>query len=294
MIGRKNKGEMADGQQPVASDRAPKGPPKKRRKGLGKLLAPAIQAAVGAMAFVFLFAAVVPAAWLNALAWQLFLDQISPLTTPPLGMGVRIGFAVILALIAGLVTFMVMLALFKPPVEGRSMMTRRVAERARKLATEDESIPAVRAADAHPDAPPRAPFRADRDLAGSDGDISQRKAAWMGELANEAGGAQAGDGAGDMLELSAMDEVTDAEPAGDTLGALVARFEAGLARRRMIAATAANMTVPVDTPPASNDQQDQALELGADQLLDGDEPTVDLSLEAALSTLQRMSRRAIG
>ncbi|MEY4269477.1 MAG: hypothetical protein RLZZ58_693 [Pseudomonadota bacterium] len=294
MIGLKNKGAKADGQQPAAPARAPKGPPKKRRKGLGRLLAPAIQAAVGAMAFVFLFAAVVPAAWLNALAWQLFLDQISPLTTPPLGMGARIGFAVILALIAGLITFMIMLALVKPPAEGRSVMTRRVAERARKLATADEGIPAVRAADAHPDAPPRAPFRADRDLAAGDGDASQRKAAWMDELATESDGTPADNGAGDTLELGALDQVTAAEPAGDSLGALVARFEAGLARRRMIAATAANMVPPADTPAASNDQTEDALELGADQWLDGDEPTVDLSLEAALSTLQRMSRRAIG
>jgi hypothetical protein len=312
MIGRKNKAEQADGQKPVAPARPPKKPKKRSGKGLGKLLAPAIQAAVGAMAFVFLFAAVVPAAWLNALAWQLYLDQLGPLLTPPLGMGARIGFAVTLALIAGLITFMIMLAMVKPPAEGRAVMTNRVAARARRLAEEDEAVPTLRAADAHPDAPARAPFRADRDMEPGEGDSAVRKAAWMDELASEQQGESIDEA---TLELDSAQHYVAPAPdfapaaeSADSLGALVARFEAGLARRRTATAAIAQMApsqmtgaqmapsqmAPATPPPASNDQDEDAFELGADHELGGDEPTVDLSLEAALSTLQRMTRRAVG
>lgn len=288
MIGRKAMAMTADGATPVAAMR----PKKRRLSGVAQLIGPALQAAVGAMAFVFLFAAVVPAAWLNALAWQLYLDQISPLTTPPLGMAARIGFAVILALLAGLIAFMVMLAVAKPPAAGRAVMTRRVAERARRLAGEQDAIPAVRRADAHPDAPPRAPFRADRDLAPPDGNTPPRPA-WMDELA--AGDPRPADDSDDeLLDLGGLEEVHGADAAADdrSLGALVARFEAGLARRRT-AMTAAQSAAASALPPASNDRDDP-LELGSADMIDDDEPTVDLGLEAALSTLQRMSRRAVG
>jgi hypothetical protein len=291
MIGRKGKGQ----QEQAAPAAAPVRAPKKRARGLGKMLAPALQAAVGTMAFVFLFAAVVPGAWLDALAWQLYLDQISPMLTPPLGMGARIIFAVTMALLCGLIAFMIMLALAKPPVEGRSVMTRRVAERARKLAESDEFVPVVRAADAHPDAPPRAPFRAERDLAEPASGESPRKAAWMDELAAE-NSVPAEDGDA-PFELGAdalyVEPAATAVPAADSLDALVARFEAGLARRRAAAAQP-HMAAQTAVPAASNDQGEAAFELGAEHLLDADEPTVDLGLEAALNTLQRMSRRAVG
>jgi hypothetical protein len=86
------------------------------------------------------------------------------------------------------------------------------------------------------------------------------------------------DGGDDMLELGAVDEApaipaVQAEPLDSSLGGMVARFEAGLDRRRNRVPSAS------DTPPAANED---------------DDPAVDLALEAALSTLQRMSRAAVG
>ncbi|WP_260582118.1 hypothetical protein [Sphingopyxis sp. PET50] len=58
------------------------------------------------------------------------------------------------------------------------------------------------------------------------------------------------------------------EPVDNSLGAMVARFEAGLAQRRKAAASA----------PAAGEDVEQP----------------DFALEAALGTLQRMTRRAVG
>jgi hypothetical protein len=60
------------------------------------------------------------------------------------------------------------------------------------------------------------------------------------------------------------------EPVDNSLGAMVARFEAGLSQRRQAAAAA-----PADAASADVEQP-------------------DFALEAALSTLQRMTRRAVG
>lgn len=65
------------------------------------------------------------------------------------------------------------------------------------------------------------------------------------------------------------------DPADKSLGAMVARFEAGLSRRRQDAVAKAAI-------PASDSV---ALE---------PEPEVDFALEAALSTLQRMNRQSVG
>ena len=65
------------------------------------------------------------------------------------------------------------------------------------------------------------------------------------------------------------------DPADKSLGAMVARFEAGLARRRQDAA--AQATAPATTGVAA-----------------AEELEVDFALEAALSTLHRMTRQSVG
>src|SRR3546814_10071699 len=64
------------------------------------------------------------------------------------------------------------------------------------------------------------------------------------------------------------------DPADKSLGAMVARFEAGLTRRRQDAI--AKAAIPSATGVAAED-----------------EPEVDFALEAAPSTLQRMTRTTV-
>ena len=68
------------------------------------------------------------------------------------------------------------------------------------------------------------------------------------------------------------------DAADKSLGAMVARLEAGLARRHQ-GAEAPTTTAAV---PAS------------DEAIPEDEPEMDLALEAALSTLHRMTRQSVG
>ena len=65
------------------------------------------------------------------------------------------------------------------------------------------------------------------------------------------------------------------DPADKSLGAMVARFEAGLSRRRLD--VVAKAAIPV-----------------SDGFVAEPEPEVDFALEAALGTLQRMTRQSVG
>lgn len=263
--------------------------PEPTRKGrrLARGFAPAVPAAVGASALTLLFAAAMPMAWVSGLAWNLYLDRLSGWFEPPVGDAGRLALAAGLAPMAGLLAALAALAMIRPAVQGNRAMNRRVAARAKR---QDDAEPSRRRrADMHPDAPPRPPIRAASDLpAGGLGPVP---------LVTNDLPLERADVEDDMLELSLTDlapendelllgeeaaaEIAPLAPAADiappsdgSLGAMVARLEAGLDRRRQL--RAAGPGTPISQ--AANE--------------DG-EPIVDFALEAALSTLQRMTRRSV-
>src|SRR3546814_16568221 len=82
----------------------------KRNSKAGALLRalrPAVSAVISAAAMIFLFAAVMPFAWVTGISWNLYLDRLSDLFVPPVGNGGRLvlalGIPVVAALNAGLV-----------------------------------------------------------------------------------------------------------------------------------------------------------------------------------------------
>ncbi|QIG81100.1 hypothetical protein [Stakelama tenebrarum] len=101
--------------------------------------------------------AIVPAPMLGELVMESGLPALLPAAEPPLGITAR----ALLALgVGGLVALFSWFAAFLL-VGSRSIG---VGKGAREAAPEIEEKPAVRRADAHPDAPPRPPLRATRDL----------------------------------------------------------------------------------------------------------------------------------
>lgn len=263
---------------------------------LWRALRPAVPAVIGASALTFLFAAVMPLAWVAAISWNLYLDRLSDLFVPPVGNGGRLALAMGMAAIAALFAGFVALALAKPTVKGNGAMNRRVAARAKKQAEAEDALPRRRA-DMHPDDAPRPPIRAGRDLpvgglgplvpavvdAGEELDLADAAIAMPAEEADELVLAdlapidyEEGSGEAPWLQPAELSGPVMPDPADNSLGAMVARFEAGLARRQTAAAPA-TATLPV-AAPANEDG----------------EPAVDFALEAALSTLQRMTRRAVG
>jgi hypothetical protein len=265
----------------------------RKKSGLAPILKglkPAGPATAGAFALTFLFAAMMPMPWIQSICWQLYLDLIHPIFAPPQGNGARIGVALLFALAAATLALVAALALTKPAVKGNKAMNQRVAARARQAQgdtaeTEEESpVLRRRRVDGHPDAPPVAPISATRDLpVGGLGPSPAPVTYGLSDSVDDDApfdldGAMLLGDADDMLELGAGDEapaapVIQPEPVDTSLGGMVARFEAGLDRRRNRVSGAS------DTPPAANED---------------DDPAVDLALEAALSTLQRMSRSAVG
>lgn len=233
-------------------------------------LRPTAPAAFAGFALGLSFALLMPMAWLSAICWNLYLDKLHPIFVEPLGQAARIGVGIGLGVIAMLLAAAVVLALATPAGQAWLARFRRPvrADDFTEFAGADEapiSFPRRRSADVHPDAPPVAPINALRDL----------PAAGLGpvraiDAANDAAShviVAATDAADeDMLELADFIDAEAAAAAGGnedmSLGAMVARLEAGLARQRS----------------------------------DGGEapPPVDLALEAALSTLARMNQRAVG
>lgn len=287
-----------------------------KRRGMLRGLRPALPAAIGAGALTLLFAAVMPFDWVAGIGWNLYLDRISDFFRPPVGNAGRILLAVGLSIAAAIFAGLIALVLAKPAVRGNGAMNKRVAERARKAAdndVEDSVLRRRRRADVHPDAPPRPPINAERDLpVGGLGPI--RLPAGDYEMPVEpppfAASVERPEFAArsefivqpetevDELVLANPMPFDDQAPADapwlqpvessgpalpdpndHSLGAMVARFEAGIARRRR------NDGAPFASPGASHTSRT------ADQ--DDDAP-VDFALEAALSTLQRMTRSAVG
>lgn len=250
-----------------------------------RALQPAIPAVIGAAALTFLFAAVMPFSWVAGISWNLYLDRLSDLFVPPIGNGGRLALALGMAAIAAVLAGLVALLIAKPEAAGLSSLRDRF-RRTPAEASDDEPVLTRRRVDLHPDDPPRPPIRAGRDLpAGGLGaigggvidhvvdepDVDASDELVLADLAPE----DDFDGDAPWLQPAEMTAPPLPDPADKSLGAMVARFEAGLSRRRQDAVAKAAI-------PASGSV---ALEA---------EPEVDFALEAALSTLQRMTRQSVG
>lgn len=263
---------------------------KKTAGALLRALQPAIPAVIGAAALTFLFAALMPFAWVSAISWNLYLDRLSDLFVPPIGNGGRLALAFGMAAVASLIAGFVALLIAKPEAAGLSSLRNPFHRRAAAV-EEDAPAPMRRRVDLHPDDPPRPPLRAGRDLpaGGLDGFDTTRPEPLLADGA-------ASEDSEDEAELVLADlapeedfgadppwlqpaEITMPPPAPDpvdkSLGAMVARFEAGLARRRQMAI--AQGALP-----------------GMGEAMQDEEPEVDFALEAALGTLQRMTRQSAG
>jgi hypothetical protein len=263
-----------------------------KASALLRTLRPAMPAVIGAAALTFLFAAVMPMSWVAGIAWNLYLDRLSDYFVPPVGNAARLILALGMAAIASLIAGLVALLIAQPEAAGLSSL--RGGFRRESTADADEDSDAFwtrrRRVDLHPDDPVRPPIRAGRDLpAGGLGPLNAEVAdqsaeadLWLDEFAEQnadelvlADLAPEEHAAGDepWLQPAEMTAKPLSRASDNSLGAMVARLEAGLARRRE--PTAATLDAP-DGP---------AVDV---------EPEVDFALEAALSTLQRMTRQSVG
>ena len=269
-----------------------------------RALRPAMPAVIGAAALTFLFAALMPFSWVEGIGWNLYLDRLSDFFVPPVGNAARLVLAFGMAGIAAVIAGLIALLIAQPEAAGLSALRRRFSRASDEDVDADdgETWTRRRRVDLHPDDPPRPPIRAGRDLpAGGLGPLTAPVVDEPGELDLLLGEADEHDA--DELVLAdlaplitseavdtgdepwlqpaemaapATPEPATPEPVDNSLGAMVARFEAGLARRRQNSGAAAAI-------PGADDG------LGSEP-----EPEVDLALEAALSTLQRMTRQSVG
>lgn len=254
------------------------------------VLRPAVPAVIGAAALTFLFAAVMPMAWVAGISWNLYLDRLSELFVPPVGNAARLSLALAMAAVAALIAGFVALVVARPEASGLAALRRRARGR---TDAGDDHVSRRRRTDAHPDDLPRAPLRAGRDLP-AEGLMSPAspvatepayclpEADWPETeeseliLADLAPVELGEPGAEPWLQPVAPTGPALPDPSDNSLGAMVARFEAGLARRQQGQVAAPAIPVP---DAATKDQA---------------EPEIDFALEAALGTLQRMNRQAIG
>lgn len=270
-----------------------------RAKGIAtallRALQPAIPAVIGAAALTFLFAAVMPFSWVAGISWNLYLDRLSDLFVQPIGNGGRLALAFGMSAIAAVIAGFVAVLIAKPEAAGLSSLRERFRRTTHEVESDDseEILTRRRRVDLHPDDPPRPPIRAGRDLpaGGLDGSALAEPGApglWLDEeeiesedtdelvladLAPE----EEFDGDAPWLQPAEMTSPPPMpDPADKSLEAMVARFEAGLARRRQAAPVS---TAAIPTPDAAEPEG---------------EPEVDFALEAALSTLQRMTRQSVG
>jgi hypothetical protein len=260
-----------------------------------RALSPAIPAVIGAAALTFLFAAVMPMSWVAGIGWNLYLDRLSDFFVPPVGNAGRLALALGMAAIAAIIAGLVALLIAKPEAAGLSSLRRRFRASSEESDDEDgdEILTRRRRVDRHPDDPPRPPIRAGRDLpAGGLGPLNGSRAEqaepWLSEpeaaaldelvLADLAPVDDVPTGEEPWLQPAEMTGPVMPDPADNSLGAMVARLEAGLARRRQpLGALAATLAIPVPQGDVSDS-----------------EPEVDFALEAALGTLQRMTRQSVG
>lgn len=264
--------------------------PKHSRLGAAlRALQPTIPAVIGAAVLTFLFAAIIPMAWVAGISWNLYLDRLSSLFVPPVGNGARLALALAMSAIAALIAAFVALLVKEPEASGLFSLRRRTRD-ADDAAT--DYVPPRRRADLHPDDLPRAPIRAGRDLpaeglgtwsASPETDAFPNPAVpetadWSEVdeliLADLAPVEIDEPGAEPWLQPVASTGPALPDPGDNSLGAMVARFEVGLLRRRQ----------PVAATPA--------IPIGDAVLVEDGEVEIDFALEAALSTLQRMNRGA--
>lgn len=267
-----------------------------KASALLRTLRPAMPAVIGAAALTFLFAAVMPMSWVAGISWNLYLDRLSDYFVPPVGNAARLILALGMAAIASLIAGLVALLIAEPEAAGLSSLRGRFRRESTVAADEDSDAfwTRRRRVDLHPDDPLRPPIRAGRDLpAGGLGPLNAEVAAadhsaeadlWLDEFAEQnadelvlADLAPEDHAAGDepWLQPAVMTaKPLSAATADNSLGAMVARLEAGLARRREPTATA-----DIAAPDGAAVEPD---------------PEVDFALEAALSTLQRMTRQSVG
>lgn len=257
-----------------------------------RALQPAIPAVIGAAALTFLFAAVMPFSWVAGISWNLYLDRLSDFFVAPIGNGGRLTLALGMSAVAAVIAGLVALLIAKPEAAGLSSLRNRF-RRVSAETDDDEPVMTRRRVDLHPDDPPRPPIRAGRDLpAGGLGPIGGSGIPEQAEpdlwLDAEAAAAddelvladlapeEEFDGDAPWLQPAKMTAPPMPDPADKSLGAMVARFEAGLARRGQ----AAPASIPAIPVPEGAEPED--------------EPEIDFALEAALSTLQRMTRQSVG
>jgi hypothetical protein len=253
-----------------------------------RVLRPAMPAVIGAAALVFLFAALMPMTWVAAISWNLYFDRLSDYFVPPVGNAARLLLALGMAAVAAILAGFVVLLIDSPEVAGLASLRDRFrrASGAVDDDTDDASWTRRRRVDLHPDDPVRPPIRAGRDLPagglgalGADGDrpdrtpdpvsVPEDDELILADLAHDDPEA----GEEPWLQPAAMTTIPAPAPAptDNSLGAMVARLEAGLARRRQSEGSAA--TADATAAPDAE---------------------VDVALEAALSTLQRMTRQSVG
>ena len=260
--------------------------PKTSRTGaVLRALGPALPAVIGAAALTFLFAAVMPMAWVAGISWNLYLDRISDFFVPPVGNAARLSLALGMAAVAALIAGFVALLIAEPEQSGLASLGRRLKPR-RAVEPDDDAPVRRRRADVHPDDPPRPPIRAGRDLPAQGlGPVKAPvepavpdPADWPADdeliLADLAPVETEEPGAEPWLQPVDRAGPAMPDPADNSLGAMVARLEAGLARRRPVATSA--IPVPDAAPEAEGEE------------------AIDFALEAALSTLQRMNRSTAG
>jgi len=241
---------------------------------------------------------VMPMSWIAGIGWNLYLDRLSDYFVPPIGNAGRLVLALGMAAIAALIAGLVALLIAQPEAAGLTSLRGRFRRAPDADADEDSDAfwTRRRRVDLHPDDPLRPPIRAGRDLpAGGLGPLTGATAAdhsaeadlWLDEfteqnadelvLADLAPGEVVVTGDEPWLQPADMNAPPLPAPTDNSLGAMVARLEAGLARRREPASEVAATTAS----PAPGD--------GAVA-----DPEVDFALEAALSTLQRMTRQSVG
>lgn len=248
-----------------------------RRAAVWSVLRPAMPAVIGAAALTFLFAAVMPMAWVAGISWNLYLDRVSDFFLPPVGNAARLIMALGMATVAALIAGFVALIVARPGASSLSAFRRRAG---RSDAGADD-VPVRRRADLHPDDLPRAPIRAGRDLPAEGlvpsasvpvDEVSHEDELVLADLAPveiEEPGTEP------WLQPAELAGPVLPDPADNSLGAMVARFEAGLSRRRVVRAAAP--AIPMPEGVASEGEGE-----------------IDFALEAALGTLQRMNRQANG
>lgn len=264
-----------------------------KASALLRALRPAMPAVIGAAALTFLFAAVMPMSWVAGIAWNLYLDRLSDYFVPPVGNAARLILAFGMAAIASLIAGLVALLIAQPEAAGLSSLRGRFRREAAADLDEDSDVfwTRRRRVDLHPDDPLRPPIRAGRDLpAGGLGPLNAEVAdnsaeadLWLDEFAEQntdelvladLAPEEPAEGEEPWLQPAQMTAKPLSAASDNSLGAMVARLEAGLARRREPTAT-----------------DDATAPEGA--AVDPD-PEVDFALEAALSTLQRMTRQSVG